>query len=108
MSLVPLIRGEGAGPEVALVENMLFSEERVGVRTRDRKYVRWASGKEEVYDLLRDPREQRDLAGVEATVAPLRRLYAQLDLERASARVATVPALNAKTRSAMRALGYLQ
>ena len=39
---------------------MLFAEERVGVRTADRKYVLWENGKEEAYDLGADPHLTRD------------------------------------------------
>jgi arylsulfatase A-like enzyme len=78
-SLLPLIRGEERGTRVAIVENLLFAEERVGIRTADRKYIRWESGKEEVYDLDADPAEQRDLAGNDVAVAPLRALWAARD-----------------------------
>ena len=61
---LPLLRGEEPDDRVALVENMLFAEERTGVRTRDRKCVRWENGKEELYDLAADPGERRDLAAV--------------------------------------------
>ncbi|MBI4517709.1 MAG: sulfatase [Deltaproteobacteria bacterium] len=107
-SLVPLLRGEKVAPRTALTENMLFAEERVGLRTAGHKYVRWPSGKEEVYNLLQDPRELRDLAGIDAAVSPLRQLFAELDrstIVRPESVLA--PALGEKTRSALRALGYL-
>lgn len=107
-SLLPLVRGENEAPRVALVENMLFAAERIGIRTADRKYVRWASGKEEVYDLAADPGEQRDLAGVASVVAPLR--AAAADVEHVLAARATpvaAPAASA-TVGALRSLGYVE
>jgi arylsulfatase A-like enzyme len=80
-TLLPLVRGEETNDQVAVVENLLFAEERVAIRTADRKYIRWENGKEEVYDLVANPREQRDLAGNTAGLAPLRALYAARAVE---------------------------
>jgi arylsulfatase A-like enzyme len=107
-SLVPLLRGEAVAPRAALVENLLFAEERRALRTHDRKYIRWANGKEEVYDLAADPLERRDLAGVEAIASPLRTLYAErISRQTAAARAATESA-PAASHAALRALGYVQ
>ena len=62
-----------------LSENLLFAEERVAVRTDRAKLVRWVNGKEEAYDLVRDPAELRDLAGVSAFVEPLQAKLAALE-----------------------------
>jgi arylsulfatase A-like enzyme len=105
-SALAAVRGEEAEPRVALIENLLFAEERTGIRTADRKYVRWETGKEEAYDLAADPRELRDLAGVETTLAPLRALHADLASNLARPTVApTAPPTNA---AGLRALGYVE
>lgn len=108
-TLMPLIRGDESLPRVALSENMLFAEERVGLRTQAYKYVRWETGKEEVYDLTADPGERVDLAGVSATLAPLRQLHAALAQD---STVVTgtrdAPQLDEGAAQALRALGYLR
>jgi arylsulfatase A-like enzyme len=106
-ALLPLIRGEPAPPRVALTENMLLAEERIGIRTADRKYVRWEDGREEVYDLNADPQERIDLAGAADVLLPLQQLYAGITGGRAtSAGEAGQPPLDSGTAEAMRALGY--
>jgi arylsulfatase A-like enzyme/cytochrome c biogenesis protein CcdA len=101
-SLMPVLRGDEPAGRVALVENMLFSEERTGLRTATRKYVRWADGKEEVYDLVSDPGERRDLAGVDGEIEPLRALFAaQRRQQPVTARLGAGPA------ELLRQLGYL-
>src|SRR5262249_58766875 len=79
LTLLPLLRGEETAARVALVENLLFADARVGLRTPERKYVRWDTGKEEAYDLVADSREQRDLAGVPPVLGPLRESHAQVE-----------------------------
>jgi arylsulfatase A-like enzyme len=108
-TLMPLVRGEKRAPRVPLIENMLFAEERVGVRTADRKYVLWENGKEEVYDLAADPLERVDLAGVEGVLAPLREAYARLnaDSKNVASEPSVRPGLGGRTAEALRALGYL-
>ena len=109
VTLLPLLRGAIEAPRIALVENMLFSEERIGVRTADRKYVRWDSGKEEAYDLVTDPGESRDLAGLATAVQPLRELLATF--ERTIGRralIARTPPPDGDSRGMLRALGYVQ
>jgi arylsulfatase A-like enzyme len=107
-TLLPLVRGEPAAPRVALTENMLFAEARVGLRTNDRKYVRWENGKEEVYDLHADPRERRDLAGIDDAVNSFRRLYAEADAASGvRRRAAARPNIDGRTRDGLRSLGYI-
>jgi arylsulfatase A-like enzyme len=108
-TLLPLVHGEQSTPHVALIENMLFSEERVGMRTADRKYVLWENGKEEVYDLSTDPGERVDLAGLGGTLSPLRQLYAQLN-HASPVPIAVVSQAKpeAGAAEALRALGYLR
>jgi arylsulfatase A-like enzyme len=108
-TLVPLVRGRESEPRVALTENMLFAEERSGLRTANRKYVLWENGKEEVYDLSADPQERVDLAGVDGVLPPLREFSAALDV--GSREIAATPPLapevGGATAEALRALGYL-
>ena len=87
---------------------MLFSEERVGIRTADRKYVRWDSGKEEVYDLRADPGESRDVGALEETIRPLRELYATVDHTVRTTPLASARGLHGGSRGPLRALGYVQ
>ncbi len=108
-SLVGLMHGEESQPRVALIENMLFAEERIGIRTDRQKYVRWETGKEEAYDLASDPAECRDLAASAHSVEVLRRAAASLEAESPAAIRASVPRLLiGGGAEALRALGYLQ
>ena len=108
-SLLPLIDRRENTPRIAVSENLLFAEERVAVRTLNHKYVRWQSGKEEVYDLMQDPTEQRDLAGVPGAVEPLRQLYSAVNRDAfAPTAQGAQPTLDATTAAALRSLGYLQ
>ncbi len=97
-----------AGGRLALVENMLFAEERTGLRTDQFKYVHWENGKEEVYWLANDAREQRDLAGSNESIRPLRELYAPLAGGAAAGSHAVAPADDGSAEAALRALGYLR
>jgi arylsulfatase A-like enzyme len=112
ISLVPLIRGETVPERAVLSENLLFAEDRVSVRTDRTKLVRWENGKEEAYDLARDPGEIRDLAGVEPFVASLRDELDELaeagDLRQAMAATTMPSAESAIPVGALRALGYVQ
>jgi arylsulfatase A-like enzyme len=108
-TLVPVLRGDEASQRVAVVENLLFAEERVGVRTIDREYVRWENGKEEVYDLARDPLELHDLAGRAAYARPLRQLYARVERDLSGASLVTAhPSVGPRRDAALRAFGYVQ
>jgi arylsulfatase A-like enzyme len=108
-TLLPLVRGTEQQPRVALSENLLFAEERVGLRTATQKYIRWDTGKEEVYDLAQDPHERCDLAGIPAIVEPLRHLYDAMDhiIPKTSSRGAQ-PTLDDGGEAALRSLGYVQ
>jgi len=90
-------------------ENLLFAEERVALRTARYTYVRWPSGKEEVYDRRRDPRELRDLAARRSLVRALAR---RLDADREPASAPPVCRLrkgdDERTRRALHALGYVR
>lgn len=105
-SLRQMLRG-GAVPErVAFIENMHFAEERLGLRTPTHKYVRWENGKEEVYDLRRDPGERVDLAGDDAVIAPLRAMSDQFAAASEPNRDSKTVSPTGATREALRALGY--
>ncbi len=103
---VPLVRGEAAAPRVALTENMLLGEERVGVRTAHHKYVRWEDGREELYDLRHDPQERHDLAAVDEAVQPLRQLAAKPIGSTHPIPDSAQPAVDRRTVEALRSLGY--
>jgi arylsulfatase A-like enzyme len=111
-SAMPVLRGEETAPRIALAANMLFAEERIGIRTQNHKYVRWADGREEVYDLASDPAERVNLVAVISTTEPLRELYVavapKLGDGRPSLTTKPAPELDARTEHALRALGYVQ
>ncbi len=88
LSLAPMARAPGRAPHRALpveATDKLFAAEGFpqeydqaysGLRSRQWKYVRWGYGDRELYDLRRDPFEQRNLATdprFAATVARLER-----------------------------------
>jgi arylsulfatase A-like enzyme len=105
VSLVAGLRGAMPSPRAVISENLLFAEERVALRTDGAKLIRWANGKEEAYDLRRDPAERRDLAGVDGFVA---RLEAAFDeTEQAMAPAVTPVAGREVPAAALRALGYV-
>jgi arylsulfatase len=107
-SVLPLLRGEELEPRVALTENLLFAEERVGLRTPTYTYVRWENGKEELYDLTKDPGEIRDLAGSGAPLDIVHRLYAALAPEEPAVPPRSgQPPFDGGTEAALRALGYV-
>ena len=105
VSLVGSLRGAPSPPRAVLSENLLFAEERVAVRTDTAKLIRWANGKEEAYDLRRDPAERRDLAGVDGFVVPLEATFDET--ERAMAPAVTPVAGHDLPAAALRALGYV-
>jgi arylsulfatase A-like enzyme len=61
-TLARLHSGSPPDARAALCEALLFAEEKVAIRTDHYKYIQWANGKEELYDLLHDPAELRDVA----------------------------------------------
>jgi arylsulfatase A-like enzyme len=108
MSLLPAMEsGRAPANGVALMENMHFAEERVGLRTDAHKYVRWAIGKEEAYDLRADPGERVDLAGVPSVVEPLRRTLDRIVAEKPARPSSTSVRPDPATAEALRALGYV-
>jgi arylsulfatase A-like enzyme len=107
-SLRAALEGGELPPSVALIENMHFAEERLGLRTPTHKYVRWEIGKEEVYDLRSDPAEQVDLAGNGEVLAPLRAMVDEL-VSAARPEASSKPvAPSGATVEALRALGYVK
>ena len=72
----PLLRGEAWLPVPVVSENLLFAEDRIALRTARHTYVTWPTGKEEIYDRARDPRELRDLAAREPLLRRHRALLA--------------------------------
>ena len=118
-----LLRGESRQPRPIVSEGLLFAEERVALRTARHTFVVWPTGKEELYDRARDPRELHDLAARAPLVRRHRRLLA-------AARGATLPHAGgptdahaapvgaaspaptardeARLRRALAALGYVQ
>lgn len=106
-SFAPLIRGQDLRSRLVFVE----TESAVAVRGGDRKLIRFADGRQQHFDLGRDPLELRPL--VETCGAPCTRLETRLadfSAAMASARqtlqTATVP-LERQDIEDMRALGYL-
>ena len=71
----------------------------MSVRTDGAKLVRWASGKEEVYDLAHDPVEQRDLAGREQPIESLRAELARVEGGIGTAVTAGSPRRDARRRA---------
>jgi arylsulfatase A-like enzyme len=86
-SLLPLIRGEATSWRTEFFYEHLFEHPRLpkmeGVRTEDRKYIRYVETDpvvEELYDLQRDPQEVENLAGrkgSEPTLARLRQSWSE-------------------------------
>jgi len=90
---------------VAPVSVLLFADNKTGMRNATTKYVRWSNGKEELYDLQSDPREQRDMAGSEELVAPQRELLTHRREQNAGS-AAPVAAADGATQERLRVLGY--
>jgi len=112
-SLRPLLQG-GAAPPPFLATGLQRIEEQEALRFDRFKYIRrLTSGKDELYDLARDPGERRDLAASSlSTVDEAKRLLAGLTAESARARKALsiqkkeeIP-LGSEERKRLRALGY--
>ncbi len=107
ISLVPALRGDATPARPRGTErDLLFAEERVAIRTDTAKLIRWANGKEEAYDLVRDPGERCDLDGTDAFVAPLRATFD--DVEQATGPAVAPVQAAAIPAAALRALGYVE
>ena len=114
-----LLRGQRRDPQPIVSEGLLFAEERVALRTARHTFVVWPSGKEELYDRARDPRELHDLAAREALVRRHRRLLAAARGDgladvtgardpRASPASAVPAGEGARLRRGLAALGYVE
>lgn len=107
-STVPLLSGNQSTARVAMAENMLFSEERTAIRTANHKYIRWQDGREEVYDLRADPGERINLVALPEIIRPLRLLSDAIVPPPGTAGTEiNSPAIDARTKHALEALGYL-
>jgi arylsulfatase A-like enzyme len=108
-SLVPLLAGrpEDDAPP-ALIESMLFADERVAIRTSSRKFVRWEIDKQEIYDLEADPAERRDLAGIAGERAALASAFDGVHDERFGMRPSRPGRPGIAEEAALRALGYVR
>ena len=108
-SLVPLLASAApSDPPSALVECMLFADERVAVRTEQRKFVRWETGKQEIYDLQADPAEHRDLAGLADERAALTTAFDAIRDASAGTRPPLAGRPGVAEAAALRALGYVE
>lgn len=113
-SLVPIIGGRTSPPAPLLALGLNRYEDRQSVRFGSFKYVRWEmSGREELYDLVRDPGERNDLAAADpAAVAEGRRRLAGFEAESRKARQILrlggpeEAALDPYTMERLRSLGY--
>lgn len=105
-TLRPLLAGQSEPPRTALSENLLFADDRQALRTKDFKYIVWSNGKEELYDLDADPREQRDLAAIEELVGPKRLAFAAQRPSRPEPRKERPAEVDEATRELLRRLGY--
>jgi N-acetylglucosamine-6-sulfatase len=82
MSWLPLVDGSQAGwrDEILLEQWRDAPEKRwTGIRTATHKYVRYANGDEELYDLVADPDELQNLARNSAFAAERADLTTRLD-----------------------------
>jgi len=80
-SLLPLMKGDDAKDRIATAGNMLHGPERIGLRTRDYKYIVVAGPDRgnfplvpppaqcQLYDLKADPGEHNNLADLKPNVA---------------------------------------
>ena len=86
-SLVPLLRnseGKWAGPEAALTALYVWADDydpgkqSYSLRAKDWRYIRYANGKEELYQTESDPHEWTNLAGNPEHGTTLKRFRSQL------------------------------
>lgn len=113
-SLAPLLRGQPLPTEPLLATGLQRIEERQAVLFGDFKLIRWqTSGRQELYDVARDPGEKTDLSvsqpGRTAEGARLLdRIEAESDRARKRLRITRrerVP-IDPETRERLKALGY--
>ena len=85
-SLWPLARGEGPTSRTTFAEYHASGSVSGAFMLRDeqRKYVHYAGFAPQLFDLVNDPEERRDLAGDPASAAELRRFEAELSDDRRS------------------------
>ena len=78
--MVPLARGEGPTSRTTFAEYHASGSVSAAFMLRDerRKYVRYAGFAPQLFDLVNDPEERRDLAGDPASAAELNLFEAQL------------------------------
>ncbi len=117
-SLWPLMRGEVQPPRVALSEHA--GRNLVALRSEQYKYVRqlrtrhlqpsypWVEGREELYDLKRDPRERHNLAAeLPAVISAFRRELSRRRADRQDLDVGNAE-ITAETEEVLRSLGYVR
>ena len=105
----PAALREAGAPRVLYAETRSFGGHRIAARRGSHKAILdLASGSLELYDLLPDPAETRDLSETMPSVARELRalLEAYRDARPAEAAPAEVLAIDDETRSQLRALGY--
>ena len=103
---IPLLGDAPAGTRAVRCEALLFAEDKLAVRTEQLKYVRWSSGKEELYDLSSDPLEQRDIADIAATVDLTWARNLTTERARRATQAGDAPVDTAYLQAAMERLGY--
>jgi arylsulfatase len=117
-SLESLLKGDsrGVAPRPVVIASIGANEDRLAVLFEAFKYIRSiGAGREELYDLSRDPGEQMSLVLVAPETLARGRALANAHLAQAAAlrqrlglRDATPMPLDEDTRRRMRALGYLR
>jgi arylsulfatase A-like enzyme len=105
-SLRPLLEGSGDEARVALSEGLIFADEKRSLRTSDLKYVQWSNGKEELYDLRRDPAELRDVSSREELASGFRGALKQTKLAQPTHQPIAPQAGTTALQERLRALGY--
>ncbi len=89
-SLAPFLEGEKRESEVSLAYTVSYGGSAASIRTRQWRYTRWGEafepGNEELYDHLKDPEEQTNLANDPAMRRTLESLREQFEQARSRAR----------------------
>ena len=76
-SLVPLLREPGKQTSRALIT--MFDQGNTSLRTERWRFIRYADGSQELYDMKKDPHEWYNLAGLEDYQNTVRSLARLLD-----------------------------